>query len=87
MNCYIECPKNILAEITEKNDKIPEFLNVDYPNEKKYLESILEVKNFLFHCFIMPFLDLHFKKIYKKLTESYVDKKLIKAKKNKKIPT
>jgi hypothetical protein len=32
----------------------------------------------------MPFLDLHFKKIYKKLTESYVDKKLIKAKKIKK---
>jgi hypothetical protein len=85
MNCYIECPKNILAEISEKNDKIPEFLNVDYPNEKKYLESIVEVKNFLFHCFIMPFLDLHFKKIYKKLTESYVDKKLIKPKKIKKF--
>ena len=85
MNCYIECPKNILAEISEKNDKIPEFLNVDYPNEKKYLESIIEVKNFLFHCFIMPFLDLHFKKIYKKLTESYVDKKLIKPKKIKKF--
>ena len=85
MNCYIECPKNILGEIDEKSEKIPEFLNVDYPNEKKYLEKITEVKNFLFHCFIMPFLDLHFKKIYKKLTESYVDKKLIKPKKIKKF--
>ena len=84
MNCYIECPKNILEKISEKTEKIPEFLNVDYPNENKYLESITEVKNFLFHCFIMPFLDLHFKKIYKKLTESYVDKKLIKPKKIKK---
>ena len=84
MNCYIECPKNILEEINEKAEKVPEFLNVDYPNENKYIESITEVKNFLFHCFIMPFLDLHFKKIYKKLTESYVDKKLIKPKKIKK---
>ena len=84
MNCYIECPKNIMKEIDEKNEKVPEFLNVDYPNENKYIESIYEVKNFLFHCFIMPFLDLHFKKIYKKLTESYVDRKLIKPKKIKK---
>ena len=56
MNCFIECPKNIIGEINEKNEKKPEFLNVDYPNEKKYVENITEVKNFLFHCFIMPFL-------------------------------
>ena len=84
MNCFIECPKNIIGEINEKNEKKPEFLNVDYPNEKKYVENITEVKNFLFHCFIMPFLDLHFKKIYDKLTESYVDRKLIKPQKIKK---
>ena len=84
MNCFIECPKNIIGEINEKNEKKPEFLNVDYPNEKKYIENITEVKNFLFHCFIMPFLDLHFKKIYDKLTESYVDRKLIKPQKIKK---
>ena len=84
MNCFIECPKNILKEINKDNNKTPLFLNVDYPNESKYIESIFEVKNFLFHCFIMPFLDLHFKKIYKKLTETYVDKKLIKPKKIKK---
>ena len=84
MNCFIECPKNIIGEISEKNEKKPEFLNVDYPNEKKYVENITEVKNFLFHCFIMPFLDLHFKKIYDKLTESYVDRKLIKPQKIKK---
>ena len=80
MNCYIECPKSILNNIDEKSEKIPQFLNIDYPNENKYLESIKEVKNFLFHCFIMPFLDLHFKKIYNKLTETYVDSKLIKPK-------
>lgn len=44
MNCYIECPKNIMKEIDEKNEKVPEFLNVDYPNENKYIESIYEVK-------------------------------------------
>ena len=57
MNCFIECPKNILKEINKDNNKTPLFLNVDYPNESKYIESIFEVKNFLFHCFIMPFLD------------------------------
>ena len=40
MNCFIECPKNILGEIKEKNELIPQFLNVDYPNEKIYLENI-----------------------------------------------
>jgi len=45
MNCYIECPKNILEEFNkDKIDKIPNFLNVDYPNEEKYLETIREVK-------------------------------------------
>ena len=86
MNCYIECPKNILEELNKnKNDKIPNFLNVDYPNENKYLDTIKEVKNFLFHSLIMPYLDLHFKKIFAKLTETYVDRKLIKPKKIKKI--
>jgi hypothetical protein len=86
MNCYIECPKNILEELDKnKKDKVPNFLNVDFQNENKYLETIKEVKNFLFHSLIMPYLDLHFKKIFEKLTETYVDKKLIKPKKIKKI--
>ena len=86
MNCYIECPKNILEELDKnKKDKIPNFLNVDFQNENKYLETIKEVKNFLFHFLIMPYLDLHFKKIFEKLTETYVDKKLIKPKKIKKV--
>ena len=85
MNCYIECPKNILEELNkEKKDKIPEFLNVDYQNENKYLDTIKEVKNFVFHSLIMPYLDFHFKNIYEKLTETYVDRKLIKPKKIKK---
>ena len=87
MNCYIECPKNILEELNkEKKDKIPEFLNVDYQNENKYLDTIKEVKNFVFHSLIMPYLDFHFKNIYEKLTETYVDRKLIKPKKIKKNP-
>ena len=60
-------------------------MQVDFQNENKYLETIKEVKNFLFHSLIMPYLDLHFKKIFEKLTETYVDKKLIKPKKIKKI--
>ena len=87
MNCYIECPKNILEELNkEKKDKIPEFLNIDYQNENKYLDTIKEVKNFVFHSLIMPYLDFHFKNIYEKLTETYVDRKLIKPKKIKKNP-
>ena len=79
MNCYIECPKNILEELNkEKKDKNPNFLYVDYPNEEKYLDTIKEVKNFVFHSLIMPYLDLHFKNIFEKLTETYVDRKLIK---------
>ena len=86
MNCYIECPKNILEEFNkEKIDKIPNFLNVDYPNEEKYLETIKEAKNFVFHSLIMPYLDFHFKDIFTKLTETYVDRKLIKKKKIKKV--
>ena len=86
MNCYIECPKNIMEELNkEKNDKVPEFLPVDYPNEDKYLDTIKEVKNFVFHSLIMPYLDLHFENIYKKLTENFVDRKLIKPKLIKKI--
>jgi hypothetical protein len=81
MNCYIECPKNIMEELNkEKNDKVPEFLPIDYPNEEKYLDTIKEVKNFVFHSLIMPYLDLHFENIYKKLTENFVDRKLIKPK-------
>ena len=81
MNCYIECPKNILEELNnEKKDKIPNFLNVDYVNENKYLDTIREIKNFIFHSLIMPFLDLHFKPIYEKLTEAFVDAKEIKPK-------
>ena len=87
MNCYIECPKNILEELNkEKNDKIPQFLNVDYQNENKYLDTIKELKNFVFHSLIMPYLDFHFKNIFEKLTEAYVDRKLIKPKKIKKNP-
>ena len=86
MNCYIECPKNILEEFNkEKGDKVPHFLNVDYPCENKYLDTIKEVKNFVFHSLIMPYLDFHFKDIFSKLTETYVDRKLIKPKKIKKI--
>lgn len=86
MNCYIECPKNILEELDkDKKDKVPKFLNVDFQNENKYLETIKEVKNFIFHSLVMPYLDLHFKKIFEKLTETYVDRKLIKPKKIKKI--
>ena len=81
MNCYIECPKNILEELNKgKNDKVPNFLNVDYANENKYLDTIKEIKNFIFHSLIMPFLDLHFKPIYEKLTEAFVDRKEIKPK-------
>ena len=81
MNCYIECPKNILEELNqEKKDKVPNFLSIDYPNEEKYLDTIKEIKNFVFHSLIMPYLDFHFKNIFEKLTETYVDKKIIKPK-------
>ena len=81
MNCYIECPKNILEELNqEKKDKVPNFLSIDYPNEEKYLDTIKEIKNFVFHSLIMPYLDFHFKNIFEKLTETYVDRKLIKPK-------
>ena len=87
MNCYIECPKNILNELNkEKEDKVPNFLNVNYQNEVKYLDTIKEVKNFIFHSLIMPYLDFHFKDIFDKLTANYVDRKLIKPKKIKKNP-
>ena len=82
MNCYIECPKNILEEINqEKKDKEPNILNIDCPNEEKYQDTIKEIKNFLFHSLIMPYLDFHFKIIFEKLTETYVDKNEIKPKK------
>ena len=87
MNCYIECPKNIMEELSkEKGDKVPNFLNVNYPNENKYADIIKEVKNFIFHSLIMPYLDFHFKDIFDKLTSNYVDRKLIKPKKIKKNP-
>ena len=80
MNCYIECPKNIIEELNQEKDRIPSFLCIDYPNEKKCLEAINEVKNFIFHSLIMPYLDFHFKNIFEKLTEAYKDIELIKEK-------
>lgn len=73
MNCYLECPRNIISENSDK-EKTIEFIdligNLSDENDKQN-----KIKDYIFIDIILPILEFHFERIYKELTSNFGLKK------------
>ena len=73
MNCYLECPRNIISATNEKEKKIEHIVLNGHLSDENEKQN--KIKDYLFLNIILPILEFHFEKVYKALTSNFGIKK------------